>query len=163
MNFHLSAAHGFAASILMAALAAAPTPARSAQLVSGADVEEILNLAKGFGSASLTTDDEGDPKIDGRMDGLAYSIYFLGCEEHKNCTSVQLHSGFELKDKPSATKIVQWNYDKRWARAFLNKGGAAIQMDINLRYGVARETFDDSLRTWGRMMKQYSEYVGYSK
>lgn len=161
MRMLSSAAYGVAASMLLAALATAPATAQSGQLIRATDVDEILNLARGFGSASLTTDDEGDPKIDGRIDGLAYSIYFLGCEDHKNCMSVQFHSGFELKDKPSAAKIVQWNYDKRWARAFLNKGGAAIQMDVNLRYGVARETLDDSIRTWGRMMKQYSEYVGY--
>ncbi len=163
MRFLSSAALGLVASVLLAALASAPVAAQSSQMVRGTDVEEILNLAKGFGSATLTTDEEGDPKIEGRADGLGYAIFFLGCEEHKNCQSVQFHSGFALKDKPSVTKIAQWNYDKRWARGFLNKTGAAVQMDVNLRYGVARDTLDDSMRTWGRLMKQFADYVGYSK
>lgn len=62
---------------LMCGIAAAglllgvPSPARAAEpdLIRASDVDEIVNVAKGFGSATRTTTKSGDPKIEGRLEG----------------------------------------------------------------------------------------------
>lgn len=51
--------------------------AHAAKMIDGSNPAEILNIAKGFGSASLDTDDDGAPMINGRMDGNRFVIHFL--------------------------------------------------------------------------------------
>ncbi|MGT2467953.1 hypothetical protein ACVOMV_28700 [Mesorhizobium atlanticum] len=46
----------------------------------------MLNIARGFGSARMGKDDNGDPMIYGRVEGVKYVIYFYGCEDHENCS-----------------------------------------------------------------------------
>ena len=46
-------------------------------LIDGSDPEQIVNAARGYGSAQLTTDSDGDPRIRGRIDGTIYVIFFL--------------------------------------------------------------------------------------
>ncbi len=38
-------------------------------------MNDVLEIAKGFGSAKLGTTSDGDLKLDGRMEGVAYAIY----------------------------------------------------------------------------------------
>ena len=138
---------------------ALPSYAASAQ-IDGSGVNDILNLMRGYGSATLGTQDSGDPKISGKIEGQPYSIYFSNCTDNKNCEDVDLYAGY-LGIKPSADKINAWNRDTRFARAYLDKDGdAGIDMDINLVHGVSADNLDSTLSIWAQLVKKYTAYVG---
>lgn len=63
-------------------------PASAADMVDATDPEQILNIAKGHGSARLSEDRVGDPMIKGRIEGLKYTLYFYLCEENENCKDI---------------------------------------------------------------------------
>jgi hypothetical protein len=147
-----------------AALAVALTASAQAQtLITGADSAEILNAARGYGSATLTTQSNGDPQITGKIDGVTYQIYFRNCTDNTNCEDLNFYLGF-LDIKPGLEKINDWNYNKRFSRAYIDQDeDACVEMDLDLVKGVTAEYLDSQLSLWNMVVTQFSEHVGYKK
>lgn len=152
--------------ILGGALALATlTGAQAAtKLVDGSDPDAILALAQGYGDADLETQSNGNPKIKGTMDGITYAIYFMNCDDdNENCEDINFYAGF-LDLKVDAKKINEWNRDKRFGKAYLDKDGdAVVEWDVNLEHGVSSDNMDANIGVWQLIMGQYSEYIGFKK
>jgi hypothetical protein len=119
------------------------------------DPGQVLEIAKGYGSASLETYGEGKLKVDGRMEGRRYGIYFYGCTANRQCNSMQFSWGIDKKGVPLA-KINDWNRDKRFAKAYLdNDGDLMLEMDVNVAYGVTRKNLDDTFDWWRLVLKEF--------
>lgn len=151
--------------VVVSVLLTVATPAFAQALIFGTDVDQIADIARRYGSATVGTDKDGDPKISGRIEGgLGYSILFYGCENGQNCTSIQFHAGFELSNGPSVQKLNDWNRDKRYFKAYLGKDKSPhVEMDVTLKHGVPADTVAESVRLWTTYLKDFSKYIGYSK
>jgi hypothetical protein len=135
-------------------------PAAAQDIIDGASIDEILNIAKGYGSANLGTQSNGDPKIEGRIDGIPYQLYFMNCSDNANCEDVNFYSGF-LDNKPDLETINAWNRDKRFGKAYLDSDlDAVIEWDVNLEYGLTRENMDAAFSLWWLLLDQYTTYIG---
>lgn len=144
------------------ALALAATMSAQAQtLLTGADTAEILNAARGYGSATLTTQSNGDPQITGKIEGVTYQVYFRNCTNNTDCEDINFYLGF-LDLKPSLEVINDWNYNKRFSRAYLDPDDdACIEMDVDLVQGVTAEYLDSQFGLWNLVVAQFSAHVGY--
>ncbi|MDB5506597.1 MAG: hypothetical protein JWR75_1235 [Devosia sp.] len=134
--------------------------------------KEITKIAKGFGKAKLEEDSRGDPMISGEVDKTLYTIYFYGCDEetHEGCTSLSFYAGFTW-DEASAEVANQWNYDKRYGKAFVAddegpgmKGDAkeayiALQWDVDLTSGVTRDNMDAVIDTWVTNLGLFNDFL----
>jgi hypothetical protein len=131
---------------VIAALLASPVAAaHSEYLITQADPDVLLDVAKGFGSATMDKDNSGDPMISGRMQGLKYVIYFYGCKEALNCRSFQFATGYT--DAWTMEKANEWNAKYRWIRAY-EKDGSNFRMDVALQGGVSRRYVEEQFSTW---------------
>ena len=144
------------------ALALALTASAQAQtLLTGADVDEVLNAARGYGSATLTTQSNGDPQISGKMNGISYQVYFRNCTDNKTYEDLNFYLGF-LDIKPTLEVINDWNFNKRFSRAYLDSDqDACVEMDLDLAVGVTAEYLDSTFGLWDLIVTQYAEHVGY--
>jgi len=146
-----------AAATIFTCLAA--TPAYSAKLVSADDPEAILDIAKGYGSAELTTDAEGDPKIVGRMKGTRYSVMFYGCDNGKYCDDIQFTASWSGY-KVSMNEINTWNKNMRYGKAYLDDDNdPTLEIAVNLNHGVTRTNLDDTFDWWGVALDGFEEDV----
>lgn len=145
------------------ALALALTVSAQAQtLVTGADTAEILNAARGYGAANLTTQSNGDPQITGKIDGVTYQVYFRNCTDNADCEDLNFYLGF-LDIKPSLEDINDWNLNKRFSRAYLDQDqDACVEMDLDLVKGVTTEYLDSQFGLWAMVVGQFAEHVGYN-
>ncbi len=131
----------------------------SAGVINATDTHAILNVAKGYGSATLKKDSGGDPFIVGRIEGTKYGILFYGCENGTNCDDIQFAASWSGK-RVSLEKINEWNRNKRYGKAYLDKDGdPRVEMAVNLDYGVTEENFDDTFDWWTKVMKEFKESV----
>ena len=135
--------------------------------------KEINKIAKGFGKAKLEADSRGDPMISGEAGDTLYTIYFYGCDEetHEGCTSLSFYAGFTW-DKANAEVANQWNYDKRYGKAFVAddegpgmKGDAkeayiALQWDVDLTNGTTRDNMDAIIDTWVTNLGLFGDFLG---
>jgi len=147
--------------ILGAALALGLAGTAAAQdIIDGSMTDEILNIAKGYGSATLGTQTNGDPKISGKIEGVPYQVYFYNCTDNANCEDINFYAGF-LDNKPDLETINAWNRDKRFGKAYLDSDlDAVVEWDVNLEYGITRENLDANFGVWGLVLDQYTTYIG---
>lgn len=130
-------------------------------IVDGTQVEEILNLARGYGAANLETQSNGDPKLAGKIEGVTYHVFFMNCTDNSNCEDINFYAGF-LDNKPSLEMINDWNRDKRFGKAYLDSDlDAVIEFDVNLEYGVTRQNLDAAFSVWSLVLDQFTTYIGH--
>jgi hypothetical protein len=132
-------------------------------LVDGSNTDEIANIARGYGSATLDTQSNGDPKITGKIEGVGYSVYFMNCTDGANCEDLNFYAGF-LDNKQTMDAINAWNRDKRFGKAYLDSDlDAVLEFDVNLEHGVSHENLDAAFSLWGLLLDQYTTYIGYKE
>ena len=135
---------------------ALPGAALAQDMMSNAEPDFVLELAKGFGSAALEKDSGGDPMVSGRMQGLKYVIFFYGCKEGSNCRSIQFSAGYT--DPFTTEKANEWNAKYRWIRAS-SKEGSNFKMDIDFAGGVTREHIEAQFATWESFITDIKDFV----
>lgn len=146
---------------LMPAFAAGNAAAAGVGMVSAKDPQKIVEIAKGFGTATLEKDSSGDPKITGRIDGTRYMILFFGCTNNKDCSSIQFAAGWSMpKDKRlSIAQMNEWNKTKRFGKAYIDdENDPVIEMDLPL-YDVPVAYLEDSFEWWQAAVGEFSNYV----
>lgn len=150
------------------ALAAAPALAQSPNLapnlggmVSGNDVDRIIEITTAYGPAERRTDDsDGTPWIRAEIDGMIYTISFLNCEGATNCTSVQFRAWWTSDGAHSLEDMNRWNRERRFSDAYLDgNNNATIEFDVNLAGGVTAVNFDDTLQWWRAVLREFRSNV----
>ena len=133
--------------------------AQASSLITAPQVDAIMDVAKGYGSASLGKDDTGDPLISGRMDGIKYSIYFYGCTDGAQCRDIQFATGWD-NSGVSMSDVNAWNKGKRYGKAYIDdEGDPIVEMSVNLYGGVTRKNLDDTFDWWRTVIKEFESVM----
>lgn len=137
-------------------------PAQAQTLIDGSQVDEILNIARGYGAATLDQRSNGDPMITGKIEGVSYQVFFMNCTDNANCEDLNFYAGF-IDNKQTLDVINAWNRDKRFGKAYLDSDlDAVIEWDVNLEHGVTRQNLDANFSLWAAILDQYTTYIGYN-
>ncbi|MDC9824765.1 YbjN domain-containing protein [Devosia sp. ZB163] len=149
-----------AAAVLAAALLA--SPALSQEIVDGSKVDEVVAIAKGYGTATLESQPDGAPRIAGSIGDMTYYVFFMNCAADKACEDLNFYAAF-ADIKPTLDALNAWNRDKRFGNAYLDSDlDAAIEYDVNLEHGVTRDNLDAAFSLWSVLLQQYADYVGFT-
>lgn len=134
--------------LLAAATSALAAPALG-QMIDGSRPERVLSVARSFGTAELGRDKQGDPKIDGRIEGARYTVLFYGCKDGKSCRSLQFYAAFEVVKKPTLDEVNAFNSTNRFGKVHVDKDGdPVVELDVNLDGGVSQKNLDDTFDWW---------------
>jgi hypothetical protein len=135
--------------------------AQAQTVIDGSQIDEIVNIARGYGSATLETQSNGDPKITGKIEGVTYQVFFMNCTNNTACEDLNFYAGF-LDNKQTLDVINAWNRDKRFGKAYLDSDlDAVVEFDLNLEHGVTRDNLDAAFSLWSLILDQYTTYIGY--
>ena len=135
--------------------------AQAQTVVDGSQIDEIVNIARGYGSATLETQTNGDPKITGKIEGVTYQVFFMNCTDNTACEDLNFYAGF-LDNKQTLDVINAWNRDKRFGKAYLDSDlDAVVEFDVNLEHGVTRDNLDAAFSLWSLILDQYTTYIGH--
>ncbi len=131
--------------------------------VVSADPEVVQNAARGFGSADMDRDAQGDPFIHGRIEGLKYSILFYGCTNNRDCRTIQLAASWEGMNVPPDV-VNAWNVQKLFGKAALAADGSlSLSLPINLNRGVTRANLEDHFELWTSILAEFRREVVNAK
>jgi hypothetical protein len=147
--------------LVAAAPPAAQPAAGSVRAQNPLSLVEALHAA-GY-AAKLDVDNVGDPRISSASGGTKFEIYFYGCSDHKQCTTVDFHAGYHLDKPVPPEKISDWNVNHRFGRAYLDKDkDPVIEMDVDLDAGGMTEAlFVDNLELWASVMGGFERQIGF--
>lgn len=147
------------ASVAILVIAFVASPLAAQQLVTADSPEAILSVAQMYGGASMDTDSLGDPMIVGSISDINYVVYFYGCTKGLNCSSIQLRATWSI-DHVSLEHINEWNRTTRFGKAYVEEDGdAAIEMEVNLDYGVTRDNLEDTFDWWRIGLTEYVDHL----
>ena len=139
------------------------TTAQADAVVAG-DGTSIANYFLGEGlEPELTRDDVNDPLIHIDFYGREFSIYFYGCTDGTDCTSIQFFSGYRTDGAVRISQINQWNTEQRYAKAYLTETGAArIELDVFLgESGMNGDDFAGLLSRWVRQQADFETFIDW--
>ena len=117
----------------------APCEAMAQSISASLVVAELKSLGH---SADIDKDDSGDPRINTKVDGYAWSVYMYDCEagvlQERQCTSFQFYSGYSRPKATPLQTINKWNIEERYAKAYnyVQKDGkfsSRIEIDVLVR------------------------------
>ncbi len=145
---------------LTAAILTAPA-ATAEETIDATDPGRILAVVDTYGEAALTTDNLGDPLIEGRIGEKDYDLFFYDCNEGRDCKSLTFSATWETDDLTDEM-MAGWNREKRFGKAFLDEDGlATVEMNVNLHGGVTRTNLDDTIDWWRLVMDEFADYFGF--
>ncbi len=108
-------------SVFCALTSAGSSPAYAEELVDATMPERIYEIARGFGSAELGKDSQGDPASSGESDGTSTGCISMAAPKGGSATT---------SSSPPAgaaprflEKINEWNRDKRFGKAYIDSDG----------------------------------------
>jgi hypothetical protein len=137
------------------------TPATAQELLDGSSISDIATIAATHGEATLDTQANGDPRISGKIGGVAYQLFFLNCTANTACEDLNFYAGFRDL-KPTMDALNAWNRDKRFGNAYLDADlDAVIEYDVNIEYGVSHANLDAAFGLWALLSSEFASYVGY--
>jgi len=114
--------------------------------------------------AKLEKDKRGDPIIRSEVSGYEFEVYFYGCVEGKNCTTIQFYTGFSAEDDNTPAYANKWNTEKRFIKAYTNEEKELLlEYDISTVGGVNKRNFADTLDWWATMLGEFSQFVKAQK
>lgn len=143
------------AAFIIASVSFAATPALAqSQTIDARNPQQIAEIARGFGSAELDKDNNGDPRITARMNGVRYQVRFLGCKENKNCTHIIFRAGWN-DVKATLEEVNKHNASKVFGVVYIDSDGDVnVDMPVNLANGgVTRRNLDDSFDWWRLVLR----------
>ena len=154
--------HNLILGLALQAAILAVIPAGSAavadEIIDATDPARILAVVLPFGEATLTTDDLGDPLIEGRIGEKEYRLLFYDCSEGRDCSTLTFAAEWEAEDATDEM-MADWNREKRFGKAYLDEDGhAAVEMSVNLLGGVTSVNLADTIDWWRLVMEEFAEY-----
>ena len=150
----------------LALLAAAISWPAQAESVRAQDPGSLVRALQGGGyQAKLGVDKVGDPMITSGFGGTTFQIFFYNCTNHKECATVQFHSGYDFTTPLPLETINAWNQSQRFGRAYLDKENDPIlEMDVDLDDGgVPPLLFIDNMEFWTSVLGKFEKHIGYRK
>ena len=134
--------------------------ATAPEIVTAGDPDIILAIAQKLGTAELTTDRDGDPKISGKLKGTAYSLLFYGCKENKNCKDILFityWSGYTC----SLESVTKWSWERgKFAKATLDSDNdPCLKMAVNINKGVTVDNLRDTFVWWVALVEDFEKKV----
>lgn len=148
---------------LVASQASAQANTGNSTPLDGSNPDKLAAVIRGLGyNATVSTDGDGYPMIEGNYRGSNYFIYFYGCDQSQGCNSVQFVSGYNLENGMTFQEVNEWHLAKRFGRVELDdEMDPWITMPVNLDYGVSVANFEDTFDYWTIVLDEFEDYIGW--
>ena len=145
--------------LVVLAMMAFSSPLKAQTLIDGSNIEDIVNIAKGYGSATLQRNEEGEPGIRGRIEGNPYYLSFRNCSSENSCEDFYFQS-YIIKPVVDLELANKWNFENRWTKLYFDDvDDATLEMDVNLGGGVTITNIEQAFSIWSQHMELF--FDGY--
>jgi len=135
----------------------------AAQQIIASDPEGIKDWIASEGIVvKAETDSAGDPKLRVRYYGTSFSVYFYGCENNRDCDSIQFFAGYKTDDV-SLAQVNEWNAEFLYTRAYLSDSNSArIEFDVFLGHdGMSKRDFEDVFELWLGSVEDFEKHIDW--
>ncbi|NCP18739.1 MAG: YbjN domain-containing protein [Erythrobacter sp.] len=148
---------------MLVSSAAVPAFAQTPQtMVSANDPASVVSaLEMGGYEATLDEDGSGDPMITTELGGMVSYIYFYGCVENAECSSLMFVTGFDRAEPWTADEALKISQNIRFASTWLDEeGDPFISWDVVAdQAGIPIGNFSLAVRSYANTVDQVADIV----
>lgn len=138
---------------------AAGVAAEAKSGVSGPEMSRIMQ-DEGY-QAKLTTDGDGDPQIESRMDGMTTYVQFYDCEQGR-CGSLQFSVGLDLENGTTAKVVNAFNKQFRYGRVYLDdEQDPFLKFDFEVVHADQARHVASQIETWELLLSEFARATGF--
>ena len=149
--------------LLAAALqwpAAGAAAAETGSGITGAEMAGILQDA-GY-RAKLSTDQDGDPRIETRMSGVNVFVIFYDCK-HDRCGSLQFAVALDLEEGSTLQAMNRFNAEYRYTRARLDdEMDPSLHFDFEVLHTARTAHIVSQVDLWEDILGQFLRTTGFN-
>ena len=118
--------------------------------------------AQGFKAVLGKSETTGNPKVTSAAAGYNYTMYFYGCEQAANCTSLNFAVTFDDDGTNSVDLANEWNKDKRFTAMAFDPADKSLTVsyDVTTVGGINQINFADVVDWWQTMLGQARTFFG---
>ncbi len=121
-------------------------------MVCAADPPTLIRVleAGGYKAQWLRSRITENPMISSAANGYAFDIYFYGCAQHADCTSISFSTTFRKSATSSAELANDWNRRNRFGQMVYDpdSGMMSLAYDVTTKGGLTAANFADVLDWW---------------
>ena len=150
--------------LLVSLLTASLCSAVNAQdTVDATDAQRLVQIIRDLGYRAIAkTDGIGDPMIETSVNGTDTAIFFYGCRDNANCTTLLFKVGYDLEDGTTLEKVNAWNSENLYGRAYLDdEQDPWLEMTVNMLDGVTRKNFEDTFDWWDVAVGEFEQHIDF--
>jgi hypothetical protein len=142
---------------------ACAAPASAAPIPNGGvTIPDMVKFLQGKGYKAEVKSGSTGQYVSSAAGGVNFDIYFYDCDKGR-CASVQFEAGFDLSNGLSASKINEWNRDKRYMKAYVDSGNDPhVSYDVNTSPGRSYEGLADDLGVWTGTLPTFAQFIGFN-
>ena len=152
---------GAAALTMVAATAAAKDdqPCAKGMVCASAPGTIVKVMQEAGFKAKLTTDRLGDPMIESAASGYNYELLFYGCENKRDCDSVQFYMKFDKGVENTPAYANKWNVENRFIQMAAHPDTTlSLQHDVSTVGGLTPANFKDLLDWWQMQLGEARDF-----
>lgn len=91
--------------------------------------------------------------------GLRTSVHFYACND-AGCQSIQYRTLFRRNERFTLAFVNAWNYEKRFAKAYLDRDGdLVLEWDVDLDGGVTVAYIAETVSTFQAMLNTFNRFT----
>lgn len=147
---------------VFAGCASTPLAAQQARVQTSITAAEAADLVRAQGyRAEIETRSNGQPMISFEVSGRKTVIFLQRCTNNR-CSDMYLYAGFKVDRAPSLTAINDWNRERRFSRAYIDKeGDPVIEADFDFDGGNTLGNAKEWMATWKRTLDAFVKHIGF--
>lgn len=140
--------------------AAVDTAKCGAAMVCASKPETIVAALQAAGyKAKASVDSTGDPSIESAASGYRFDIYFYGCKNHVDCSSLQFQISWGNDPIHTPALANEWNRKERFAQASIgDKHQFVVSYDVTTVGGINQKNFADTIDWWQTMLNDLQTF-----
>ncbi|WP_158555195.1 YbjN domain-containing protein [Fulvimarina endophytica] len=136
-----------------------PTAPAAATILSTDDLDAIVDLAEAYGDARIVELDNGDPALVGEINGTAYQLFFLNCDQAQGCDALNFYAIWDVPTV-SVGALNLWNRNAPFNKAYLTEDNLpVIEMNLPASGGFVREQLDEIFGQWTIALADFERNV----
>ncbi len=120
---------------------------------------QMANLLRNRGNRAEVVTENNRTRLRTQIGNRRVTIYFYACNDG-GCQSIQYRALFEKSERFTLAFVNAWNYEKRFAKAYLDADqDLVLEWDVDLDGGVTVGFVSESVATFQTMLTAFDRFT----
>lgn len=120
---------------------------------------QMANLLRNRGHRAEVVTENNRTRLRTQIGNRRVTVFFYACND-VGCQSIQYRALFERNERFTLAFVNAWNYEKRFAKTYLDSDGdLVLEWDVDFDGGVSVPFISESVQTFQTMLTAFDRFT----